>query len=133
MKALGALGHSVTAQCEKNRSRYEVDLLREWNAIVGSPLCQWCRPLSLSFSQATTSQASAQKGRSHGKLNLIVLSAYALDVSQLSPQIIAKVNGYFGYPMIAKLGIIQRYSLGELQNSLANPRKSCSFSRSKGS
>jgi hypothetical protein len=44
--------------------------------------------------------------RDQGTLMIRVAAAFGLEVQHLSPQIIERVNGHFGYPAVARLKIL---------------------------
>ncbi len=76
-----------------------LELLRNWNDIVGEPLAQYTLPQKISFKRDE---------RQNGTLILLTLSgAFAMEVKQREPQILQKVNVFFGYPAISTLKIMQ--------------------------
>lgn len=103
MKPIGQLGQKIAKTCAGPRSRYEIELIKDWREIARAPLYNWCEPLALSFPK--------HKERHAGTLKLAVLSGFTLEVQQLSPQIIERINLYFGYPMVERVSLQQRMKL----------------------
>ena len=77
----------------------EVELLSEWEKIVGEEMAAYSLPLGVVF----------QKGeKSKGCLQIEVPSgAFALEMQHQENFVLAKVNSYFGYCAVSKLKIIQ--------------------------
>ena len=76
----------------------EARLVSEWSAVVGSELAAETLPVKLSFPAG---------GRKHGTLKLRVTSAAALSVQHREPQILERINGFFGYPAVTRLALVQ--------------------------
>jgi len=74
-------------------------LIEHWPTIVGDNLAALSQPLRLS-----------RKGMREGEaavLTVKVEGAMALEIQHFAPQIIERLNGYYGYPAIGKLNIVQ--------------------------
>ncbi len=79
-----------------------VEMLASWTSIIGEELAQFSLPHRLIF---------RKDERSNGTLELLVLSgAFAMEIKQREPQILSKINTFFGYNAVAKLKIIQNSS-----------------------
>ena len=77
----------------------EIEILSGWTSIVGEDLAQYSLPQKISF---------RKNERSDGTLELLVLSgAFAMEIKQREPQILDKINTYFGYKAVLKLKIVQ--------------------------
>ena len=77
-------------------------VLTDWRRIVGAFLAGATAPEKL-----VPGRALAEGGRDAGVLHLRVGSpALAPEIAHLAPQIIEKVNGYFGYRAVARLHIL---------------------------
>ena len=77
----------------------EIEILSGWTSIVGEDLAQYSLPQKISF---------RKNERSDGTLELLVLSgAFAMEIKQREPQILDKINTYFGYNAVSKLKIVQ--------------------------
>ncbi|HTZ79652.1 MAG TPA: DciA family protein [Stellaceae bacterium] len=76
----------------------EAQLVSEWAAVVGAELAASTLPIRLSFPAG---------GRRNGTLKLRVTSAAALAVQHREPQILERINGFFGYAAVARLVLMQ--------------------------
>ncbi len=75
----------------------QVEVVTRWRDIVGPALADHCLPERLAFSQ----------GDGPGTLHVVAGSAFALELQHLSPQLLERINGYFGFPAVARLAIRQ--------------------------
>src|SRR5579864_8888442 len=76
----------------------EAQLIAQWDAIMGEELARETLPVKLSFPAGA---------RRHGTLRLRVTPAAALLVQHREPQILERVNGFFGYGAVARLALQQ--------------------------
>lgn len=91
--------HPLAKQLLGKQGLLLVDLLADWQHIIGETMARFVLPQRLIF---------AKGARDNGTLELLTSNgAIALEVQQMSPQIIEKVNVYFGYAAVAKLKIVQ--------------------------
>jgi hypothetical protein len=72
----------------------EARLLTDWPLIVGPQLGRRCQPMRLG-------------GGAPGVLTVHVGGASALELQHAEPQIIERINDFFGYPAVARLRLIQ--------------------------
>ena len=75
----------------------QAEVVTRWRDIVGPALADHCLPERLTFPQ----------GEGPGTLHVVAGSAFALELQHLSPQLIERINGYFGFPAVARLAIRQ--------------------------
>jgi hypothetical protein len=87
----------VLEPAARRRGLAEAKLLTEWPTIVGPGLAAQCHPIRLS-------QRSDQPG---GILLLHVAGAAALELQHSEPQILERINGFFGYHAVSRLRLIQ--------------------------
>ena len=81
------------------RGFIEMELLTNWQYIVGKELAQFSLPQKIAF---------RKDERTDGCLTISVLSgAFAMEIQQKEPQILEKINSYFGYKAITKIKILQ--------------------------
>lgn len=78
----------------KSQGFYESRIILDWEKIMGGPLSLQTHPQKISFSKGK---------RGEGTLVLLVTSAIAPEIMHLSPQIIERINGYFGYKAVQKI------------------------------
>lgn len=92
-----AAGKAAAASYKKfKRSHNELEAA--WPEIVGTTLAHLTRP---EHYQPGTGLAH------NGILTIRVAGAIALDLQHMEPQIVERVNAYFGYQAIARLKIVQ--------------------------
>lgn len=101
LNAPKALGHTLgrlTRPMLKKRGAALADILSRWTEIAGPLLSVETQPERLIYAA----------GAGHGAtLEIAVSPAFALELQHLSPLIVEKVNGYFGYQAIAGLRLKQ--------------------------
>lgn len=73
-------------------------IITRWPDIVGARLARVTAPESLRFPRGA---------RSDGTLNISVTSAHASVVQHVTPDIIARVNRFFGYAAVARIQLRQ--------------------------
>src|SRR5262245_20513866 len=81
----------------RRRGLAEAKLLTEWSTVVGPHFASRCHPMRLN-------------PRSDGPGGVLVLhatGAAALELQHSEPQILERINGYFGYDAVARLRLIQ--------------------------
>ncbi len=98
MRALGAAVARITAPAFRRRGFAEAGILTDWPHIVGSQLASQTEPEKLSFARGT---------RVDGTLRIRVSGAWATELQHLAPQVIERVNSYFGYRAVDRLAILQ--------------------------
>ena len=99
LRALAVSLPRVTQRAFGKRGFAEGGLAADWPGIVGTELAMRCRPGKLAFPRATE--------RRDGTLTLRVESPFATEVQHLAPQIMERINGYFGYRAVARLRLKQ--------------------------
>lgn len=75
----------------------QAEIITRWRSIVGPLLAAHSLPEKLSF----------PKGRESGTLYVLANSAFALELQHLAPQVMERINGYFGFPAVAQIAIRQ--------------------------
>jgi hypothetical protein len=99
LRALAVSLPRVTKRLFGKRGFAEGGLAADWSGIVGAELATRCRPGKLAFARAAE--------RREGTLTLRVEAPFATEVQHLAPQIMERINGYFGYRMVARLRLKQ--------------------------
>ena len=72
-------------------------LITDWPSIVGHQLSLRTAPDKLSFPRGRREDAT---------LHIRAMGAIALELQHLEPQIIERINGFFGYRAVAKIRLI---------------------------
>ena len=94
--ALATMLPKVTAPIFKKRGFAEAGILTDWPAIVGEHLARHTMPEKIAF---------PRNARSAGTLHIVTESAFAPELQHLEPQVLERINGYFGYFAVARLRI----------------------------
>lgn len=76
----------------------QTDVVTQWPSIVGSLLAAHCLPERLSFPQGE---------RRGGTLHVVADSAFALELQHLTPEVIQRINSYYGFEAVSRLRITQ--------------------------
>lgn len=83
-------------------------IVSRWSEIVGERYARVSTPESIRFPQGK---------RSDGVLSLLVGGAHAPMMQHIAPEIVERVNRFFGYPAVARLSIRH----GEVQRTAKTP------------
>jgi hypothetical protein len=95
---VAAAAARVAAPILKKRGLAEARILTDWRAIVGDSVAQRSAPERL---------VRARPPTVGGTLRLRVAGAWALEFQHMAPELIARINGYFGYPAVTRIQFIQ--------------------------
>ena len=87
----------VLEPAARRRGLAEAKLPSEWPTIVGPALAARCHPMRL----------SRRTDRPGGILLLHVAGAAALELQHSEPQILERINGFFGFDAVSGLRLIQ--------------------------
>jgi hypothetical protein len=98
MRSLAATLPKVTRKVLGRHGLAEGGLVTDWPDIVGPAIAERSMPLRLAF---------AGGERRNGTLFVRVSGPLALELQHLEPQILERLNGYFGYGAVARLKIQQ--------------------------
>lgn len=75
----------------------QAEIITRWRSIAGPLLAAHSVPERLSF----------PKGQDSGTLYISADSAFALELQHLTPQVMERINGYFGFPAVSRIAIRQ--------------------------
>ncbi len=101
-KSLSGLVAKVTGPILKKRGFAEARIVTEWADIVGAEFARQCQPDKLVLGRA------GKSGRAEpGVLHIRVPGALAVELQHRGPEIIDRVNGYFGYRAVERLNFVQ--------------------------
>jgi hypothetical protein len=95
---VAAAAARVAAPILKKRGLAEARIVTDWRAIVGATVAERSAPERL---------VRARQAEGGGTLRLRVSGAWALEFQHMAPELIARINGYFGYPAVARIQFIQ--------------------------
>jgi hypothetical protein len=96
--ALSRLLNRLLAPAARRRGFAAVEVLEQWPQIVGQHLARRCHPVRLDFRRGSTTA---------GTLVLQAGGGAALELQHCAPQIIERVNDYFGFPAVGRLRLVQ--------------------------
>ena len=96
--AVGASLPKIAGPALRKRGFVQAKLITEWPAIVGDMLAQETVPQKLIFERGN---------RGDGILYLRVNSGFAIELQHIAPQLIERINGFFGYQAVADLRLQQ--------------------------
>ena len=97
LRAIGAESSKATCPIRRKRGFFEASVFSDWTAIVGPDLGGQCVPLRL---------VRGPKGEG-GTLHVRVTGPLALELQHLEPQVIERINGFYGFRAIARLRMHQ--------------------------
>jgi hypothetical protein len=95
---LGALLRPGLAREARRRGFAEVAVLTDWALIVGTALASRCQPVRLRFARGSDRA---------GTLVVHAMGGTALELQHGAPQVIQRINQYFGREAVATLRIVQ--------------------------
>lgn len=98
MRALAADVPHIVKPALGRRGFVEGQLVAQWVEIVGADLARRMLPERLSFPQGH---------RRDGTLRLRVAPGFALEAQHREPQILERLNAFFGYRALARLVLVQ--------------------------
>jgi hypothetical protein len=97
LRAVAAESDRVTAPIRRKRGLADAALISDWPEIIGAALAAECLPLRIARGADGTG----------GTLHIRVSGALALELQHLQPQVIERINGYFGYRAIGRIALQQ--------------------------
>ena len=117
LRAIGATSSRLTAAIADKRGWTAARLIAEWPAIVGAELARRSLPERLIGQGSLAEPAATWNGGGEKKparpprrpaaLRIRVAGAAALEIQHREPQIVERVNGWFGYRAIDRLKLVQ--------------------------
>jgi len=91
------ISETITPICQQN-GFIQARILLEWDYIVTPQFAQWCIPLKVTF---------PFNQRNNGYLLVKATSSMATEIAYQEPQILNRINQYFGYQAINKIKVFQ--------------------------
>ncbi len=98
LRPVAAAMTKITGPILGKRGLGEAQIVTEWSSIMGAELADQTAPEKLSFPPGE---------RRHGTLRLRVAPGAATAIQHREPQIIERINSFFGYPAVARLALVQ--------------------------
>ncbi len=97
LRAVATSVNHVIGPIRRRRGLAETDLVAAWPNIVGATLANQCYPQRL----------VRDRGRLGGALHVAVAGPLALELQHLAPQVIERINTYFGHGAVDRLVLRQ--------------------------
>ena len=129
-----ARGATASAKPERNRggeARSIADLIpqvsgaafRKFGFVQSSVVTRWTEIVGERYAQVTMPESIRfpQGKRDGGTLNLTVSSAHAPMLQHIAPELIERVNRFFGYAAVAKIKMSQGHIIPKARQSAAPP------------
>lgn len=88
-------------------------LITDWASIVGHQLSLRTAPDRLAFPRGKREEAT---------LHIRATGAFALELQHLEPQIIERINGFFGYRAVARIRLVHAAPLAPAAKPRPRPR-----------
>lgn len=104
-RAIGSLVPKLTAQAFSRYGFHSAEILTAWPRIAGAELAAITAPERIRWPRGDT--AVDEPTGSAATLILRTEPAHALDVEYRAPEIVDRINRYFGYRAVAELKIVQ--------------------------
>ncbi len=104
LRAIAKTLPKITGNALGKRGFAEADLLGDWTSIVGRDIASRCVPRKLDRPRPRRQGAAHE---AEGTLTLRVEAGYALEVQHLEPQLLERINGYFGFRAVTRLRLLQ--------------------------
>jgi hypothetical protein len=98
IRNIGSIMPGVTRDTMQKRGFMQGEIITRWREIVGNDLADSTSPEKLSFPRSE---------RRAGTLQIRVAGAAALALQHEEPQVIQRINRFFGYAAVARLKMIQ--------------------------
>lgn len=97
-REVGRLLALVLDPAARRRGFAQASLIADWARIVGPALARRCQPLRVDF---------APGRRRGGTLLIQAGGSAAMEVQHAAPQLVERVNTYFGFPAVRQLRLLQ--------------------------
>lgn len=97
-QALMDIALKIAGNAFRKQGFSQAAILSHWRDIVGPAFAQHCLPLKLTF------PAGKRRG---GTLTILVEGPFALQIAHVQPQVIERINRFFGYAAVERLSLKQ--------------------------
>jgi hypothetical protein len=100
-----------------------------WADIVGQRLAPWSEPIALKW-PVVPQGADHDAPKAGATLTVKIAGAFALDLQHQAPQIIERVNSFFGWRCVERL-ILKQGPIHKISTEIKRPRKDMTVEASK--
>jgi hypothetical protein len=101
---VGARVAQLTRDIFRHRGFTQSHILSRWPEIVGAEMAEFCAPEQMNFPRRAGEAHGPQTGAT---LIVRVDGPIALEIRHLEPQIVERINGFYGYQAVARLKLVQ--------------------------
>ncbi|MCE9649967.1 MAG: DciA family protein [Parvibaculum sp.] len=101
---IGARVAGLTRDVFRKRGFAEGHILAHWPQIAGEMISDYCAPERLIYPRQIRDGRGPQGGAT---LEIRVDGPIALEIKHLEPQIVERINSYYGYQAVTRLKLIQ--------------------------
>jgi len=101
---VGSRVAQLTRDLLRKRGFTEGHILSNWPDIIGKDLAEFSAPERMVFPRHPRDSSGSQGAAT---LEIRVDGPIALEIKHLEPQIIERINGYYGYSAVSRLKLIQ--------------------------
>lgn len=105
-RQISELANGIIDPVLARRAGINSALLASWDEIAGDNFADCTRPEKIAWPRQN--DYSEQGGHRPGVLTIACEGARALFLSHAQGELIARINGFFGYPAIAQIRIVQK-------------------------
>lgn len=103
----------ITKKVFGKKSSVFGQMILQWNTITKGLGCEYASPIKIIF----------PKGKNNGAtLHLSCTSSHALSLQMITPQIIQRINQFFGYNAVTKINFIHKQNDRVKKNKMNNLR-----------
>lgn len=105
---IGNLIGGLSREAFRKRGFTQAHILAHWPEIVGPDLALYSAPDTLKFPRPLAGETGRAAQRITGAiLHVKVEGAAALEIKHLEPQILERINGFYGYQAVKALKLVQ--------------------------
>ncbi len=104
LRAIAKTLPKITGNALGKRGFAKADLLGDWASIVGRDIAARCVPRKLNRPRPSQRRGAHA---AEGTLTLRVEAGYALEIQHLEPQLLERINSYFGFRAVTRLRLLQ--------------------------
>lgn len=114
-RPVGRIAGEILSPSFRKRGFAQTSLLEQWNLIVGDKLAEHTLPEKISYPRRPKNQ-NLRSGESQfsrggdncsGILTLRVDGPFAIEIQHMIPQLLERINGFFGYRAVGRISLKQ--------------------------
>lgn len=122
MKRIAAFTSPLLKDVKRRPAFLSAGIITDWPLIVGNDFAKFCQVervvLARVVQQDLNNVASNQPAPNNlGKIYISTVSAFATQISYLAPQLLEKINRYFGYQAIGEIIISHKSNQNVLKKN----------------